>query len=160
MKKFCGLTLELDKAKSVQISMKKLEKLLSSTDQKIQYLNRPAKREKSIKVEKKESKEIKDEYQVVLARSLNLRMEPSTDAKILTSLPQGIKLFSGEIDKKNIYVDRNKGITWMKIKTEDGREGWMAASTTSGRKYIGSPDSKQPETVKQEKTRIYDLPPV
>lgn len=50
----------------------------------------------------------------------NMREEPSTQAKVLTVLKKGMKL--------TVLGEQNQ---WYRIKLEDGKEGWVAASVTS-----------------------------
>lgn len=50
----------------------------------------------------------------------NMRVEPSTNAKVLAVLKKGNKL--------TVLEEKNE---WYRIKLDDGKEGWVAASVTS-----------------------------
>ncbi len=56
----------------------------------------------------------------IKAAQANVRVEPSTGAKILTSVKRATKLV--------VLDGRNQ---WYQVKLEDGSEGWVAASVTS-----------------------------
>ena len=51
---------------------------------------------------------------------VNLRKEPSKEAKIIRVLKKGTKL---------IVLEEKKG--WLRVQLEDGAEGWVGKSMTS-----------------------------